>query len=90
MVLEAGWGLDQMACLEPLWTKESNWRTESHNTSSGAHGIPQALPGDKMAVFGADWETNPVTQIKWGLDYIKKRYVTPCGAWSFWQGHHWY
>lgn len=90
LVLDAGWGLDQMACLEPLWTKESNWRTESHNSSSGAHGIPQALPGDKMATFGADWETNPVTQIKWGLDYIRKRYATPCDAWSFWQAHHWY
>jgi hypothetical protein len=90
LVLEAGYGLDQMACLDPLWTKESNWRAEAHNSSSGAHGIPQALPGDKMATFGADWETNPVTQIRWGLDYIRKRYSTPCGAWEFWQGHHWY
>jgi hypothetical protein len=90
VLLEVGFGLDQMGCLDAMWTKESNWRTNAHNASSGAHGIPQALPGSKMAVYGADWETNPVTQIRWGLDYIRSRYDTPCGAWSFWQAHHWY
>ena len=90
VLLEVGFGLDQMGCLDSLWTKESNWRENAHNNSSGAHGIPQALPGSKMATFGADWETNPVTQIRWGLDYISKRYGTPCNAWSFWQGEHWY
>jgi hypothetical protein len=57
---------------------------------SGAYGIPQALPGDKMAVYGDDWQTNPTTQIKWGLNYIAGRYSTPCGAWSFWQSNGWY
>lgn len=90
VLLEVGFGLDQMGCLDSLWTKESNWRESAHNSSSGAHGIPQALPGSKMATFGADWETNPVTQIRWGLDYIRKRYGTPCDAWSFWQSEHYY
>ena len=85
-----GFSQDQFSCLDSLWIRESNWNPLAHNPSSGAHGIPQALPGDKMAVFGSDWETNPVTQIKWGLDYIRKRYGTPCDAWSFWQSHHWY
>lgn len=90
LLLEAGFGLDQMGCLDELWTRESNWRENAHNASSGAHGIPQALPGEKMAPYGADYLTNPVPQIRWGLDYIKNRYGTPCGAWSFWQGEHWY
>jgi len=90
ILLEVGYGLDQMGCLDSIWTKESNWRESAHNATSGAHGIPQALPGSKMAVYGADWETNPVVQIRWGLDYIKSRYGSPCGAWSFWQAHHWY
>ncbi len=85
-----GFGLDQMNCLVPLWNKESHWNERSKNTSSGAYGIPQALPASKMAVYGADYLTNPVPQIKWGLDYIKGRYNTPCGAWSFWQSHGWY
>jgi hypothetical protein len=84
-----GWGDDQFSCLDPLWTKESGWNPYSSN-ASGAYGIPQALPGDKMASSGSDWKTNPATQIKWGLGYIKGRYGTPCAAWSFWQGHHWY
>lgn len=89
-MLEWGFALDQMPCLEKLWTKESGWSASSHNKSSGAHGIPQALPGSKMSKYGADWATNPVTQIKWGLDYIKSKYSTPCGAWSFFQGHGYY
>jgi hypothetical protein len=90
LLLEAGFGLDQMPCLDKMWTKESNWRIDSYNASSGADGIPQALPASKMAVFGADYMTNPVTQIRWGLDYITKRYGTPCQAWSYWQAHGWY
>ena len=66
-----------MACLEQLWTKESGWNHKAQNTCSGAYGIPQALPGQKMAAYGADWQTNPVPQIRWGLDYIKNRYGTP-------------
>jgi hypothetical protein len=89
LLLEAGFGLDQMGCLDSLWTHESNWRETAANPS-GAYGIPQALPGDKMAAYGADYLTNPVPQIRWGLDYIKGRYGTPCGAWSNWQSAGWY
>ncbi|GAA4603150.1 hypothetical protein BJY16_004513 [Actinoplanes octamycinicus] len=82
LTLQAGFGLDQFACLNKLWAKESGWNYRAENRSSGAYGIPQSLPGSKMAAFGDDWKTNPATQIKWGLDYIKKRYDTPCGAWQ--------
>ncbi|WP_436519616.1 lytic transglycosylase domain-containing protein [Actinoplanes sp. HUAS TT8] len=82
LTLSAGFGLDQFACLNKLWNKESGWNYRAENRSSGAYGIPQSLPGSKMASFGSDWKTNPATQIKWGLDYIKKRYDTPCGAWN--------
>lgn len=85
-----GWSGDQWECLNALWTRESNWRANAHNSSSGAHGIPQALPGSKMAKYGADWATNPVTQIKWGLSYVKGRYGTPCGAWGSFQSKGWY
>ena len=77
-----GWGADQLTCLISLWEKESNWKSTAENPSSGAYGIPQSLPGTKMASAGADWKTNPATQIKWGLGYIKDRYKTPCGAWG--------
>lgn len=80
----------QFACLEPLWTHESGWRWNAQNPSSGAYGIPQALPGSKMASAGADWRTNPQTQIRWGISYIKARYGTPCGAWSHFQSTNWY
>ncbi len=73
-------------CLDNLWSRESGWRYNAENPS-GAYGIPQALPGSKMATAGADWQTNPVTQIKWGFGYIKGRYGNPCGAWSYWQAH---
>lgn len=89
LLLQAGFGLDQMGCLDQMWTHESNWRVNAANPS-GAYGIPQALPGNKMAPYGADYLTNPVPQIKWGLDYIKNRYGTPCDAWAFWQGHNYY
>jgi hypothetical protein len=85
-----GWSSSEMSCLVPLWMGESGWRVNAENTSSGAFGIPQALPGSKMATAGADWRTNPVTQIKWGLGYIQERYGSPCGAWGFKQGHGWY
>jgi hypothetical protein len=90
LMLDAGYPLSEMPCLDKMWTKESNWRTTAENSGSGAYGIPQALPATKLAVFGSDWKTNPKPQILWGLDYIKKRYKSPCGAWSFWQNHNWY
>lgn len=90
MAAARGWGDDQFACLLALWNKESGWRVNAHNKSSGAYGIPQALPGSKMASVGADWRTNPATQITWGLNYIKSRYKTPCGAWAFFTQKHWY
>lgn len=82
MATEYLWGDKQYSCLNSLWTKESHWNYKAHNYSSGAHGIPQALPADKMDVVGTDWRTNPVTQIRWGLRYIDIRYETPCGAWK--------
>ncbi|MDR1441174.1 MAG: ubiquitin-like domain-containing protein [Bifidobacteriaceae bacterium] len=85
-----GWGDDQLACLISLWNRESGWRVNASNRSSGAYGIPQALPGSKMASAGSDWQTNPATQIKWGLGYISGRYGTPCGAWSAFQSKGWY
>lgn len=90
LMLDAGYGLDQMPCLDKLWTKESGWNHHSENRSSGAYGIPQALPGSKMAQFGDDWRDNPATQIKWGLNYIKNRYDTPCGAWQTFLDKGWY
>ena len=87
-LLEArGWGDDQFSCLVTMWNHESGWRVNATNGGSGAYGIPQALPGSKMASAGPDWQTNPTTQIKWGLQYIASRYGTPCGAWSEWQAH---
>ena len=82
LMLDAGFGLDQFPCLDKLWKKESGWNYRAENRSSGAYGIPQALPGKKMASAGADWQTNPATQIKWGLGYIEGRYDTPCKAWT--------
>ena len=90
MTLEKGWGEDQYACLESLWTKESKWNVSAANASSGAYGIPQALPGSKMASAGADWRTNAATQISWGLGYIENRYATPCGAWAHSKNTGWY
>jgi hypothetical protein len=85
-----GWGDDQFGCLVKLWAKESGWNAGAMNRSSGAYGIPQALPGSKMASAGADWETNPATQIKWGLGYISGRYGTPCDAWNTSESQGWY
>jgi len=90
LAAQRGWGDDQFACLDLLWMKESRWNATAENRSSGAYGIPQALPGSKMASAGADWRTNPATQITWGLGYIEGRYGTPCGAWSHSQAKGWY
>ena len=90
MAAARGWGDDQFACLLVLWNHESGWRVNAGNQVSGAYGIPQALPGSKMASVGADWQTNPATQITWGLNYIAGRYGTPCGAYAQWLGHNWY
>jgi hypothetical protein len=85
-----GWSADQMQCLQRLWTKESEWRTTATNASSGAYGIVQSLPAEKMATAGADYRTNYRTQINWGLDYIKERYDSPCGALNWHLAHNWY
>ncbi|WP_207207127.1 hypothetical protein [Agromyces binzhouensis] len=85
-----GWGSDQFGCLVDLWNKESGWNVYAQNPSSGAYGIPQALPGSKMSTAGADWATNAATQITWGLGYIAGRYGSPCGAWSHSVSVGWY
>ena len=85
-----GWTGEQWQCLYSLWQKESNWNHLAENPSSGAYGIPQSLPGTKMAARGADWRTNPTTQMQWGLDYIGARYGTPCGAWDHSVQVNWY
>lgn len=87
MMLDYGFGEDQWSCLYTLWMRESGWRTTAGNPSSGAYGIPQALPGSKM---GPNWQTDAAAQIQWGLGYIKGRYSTPCGAYSAWQSKGWY
>jgi hypothetical protein len=84
-----GFSTSQWGCLDALWQHESGWRYNAEN-ASGAYGIPQALPGSKMASAGADWQTDPTTQIKWGLGYIQSRYGTPCGAWNQEEAYGWY
>ncbi|MGA7206255.1 MAG: hypothetical protein WBX27_16670 [Specibacter sp.] len=85
-----GWGQDQMGCLNQLWTQESSWLTSAENASSGAYGIAQSLPAEKMAVTGTDYRTNYQTQIRWGLQYIADRYGSPCGAWDHEVAIGWY
>lgn len=85
-----GWGGDQFSCYDNIIMRESLWDQHADNPTSSAYGIPQALPGKKMASEGADWETNPETQIRWGLKYVKERYGTPCKAWSFKRANGWY
>lgn len=80
----------QLRCFSKLVERESGWRVTAVNSATGAYGLLQAMPGAKMASAGADWRTNPATQISWGLDYMKDRYGGPCGAWSFWRANHWY
>jgi hypothetical protein len=90
MLESFGWSPGQFSCLEPLWQHESSWSVSASNSSTGAYGIPQAVPGSKMASAGLDWKTNPSTQIKWGLGYIKDTYGSPCAAWSHEQADGWY
>ena len=85
-----GWSSGQFSCLQPLWAGESGWRVTATNPSTGAYGIPQAMPGSKMASAGPDWQTNAATQIRWGLTYIKSTYGSPCAAWSHAQADGWY
>lgn len=85
------WTGGQWTCLDELWTRESGWQTDQWNTQgSGAYGIPQALPADKMAAAGADYMTDPVTQIRWGLGYIAQAYGSPCTAWDHETAFGWY
>jgi resuscitation-promoting factor RpfB len=84
MMASFGWSpTTYFGCLDDVWTRESNWIYDAENGASGAYGIPQALPGYKMGQAGADWQTNPATQIKWGLGYIQSTYGNPCAAWNF-------
>ena len=85
-----GWSSSQISCLQPLWAGESGWSVTASNPSTGAYGIPQALPGSKMASAGPDWQTNAATQIRWGLGYIESTYGSPCAAWSHEQADGWY
>ncbi|NJP66811.1 lytic transglycosylase domain-containing protein [Streptomyces spiramenti] len=80
----------QFECFSNIVERESSWDHTAVNAASGAYGLVQSLPGDKMASEGADWRTNPETQIRWGVDYMDERYGSPCAAWSFWQANHWY
>ena len=90
LVAAQGWSDSEYQCLVLLWNRESQWNPYAENSSSGAYGIPQALPGSKMASAGADWRTNPITQINWGIGYIKGRYGTPCSAWAHSNAVGWY
>ena len=90
MLAEFGFSSSEFTCLDSLWTRESGWDTHAANPTSSAYGIPQALPGSKMASAGPDWANNAETQIRWGLGYIKSRYGTPCGAWSHSESYGWY
>jgi heat shock protein HslJ len=90
LLLDSGFALAEMPCLDKLWSKESGWNHKARNSSSGAYGIPQALPGSKMGSVASDWRTNPATQIKWGLGYIKNVYGSPCNAWGHEEADGWY
>ena len=85
-----GWSPSQFSCLYPLWEHESGWNPSAENAGSGAYGIPQSLPGAQMASAGRDWQTDPATQIRWGLTYIQGKYGSPCGAWAHEQSSNWY
>jgi hypothetical protein len=84
-----GWSSSQFSCLDPLWAQESGWSVTAANPD-GAYGIPQALPGSKMASAGPDWQTDAATQIRWGLEYIQATYGSPCSAWAHEQATGWY
>ena len=83
-------GVRQYNCINIIWYHESRWSWRAENPNSGAYGIPQALPGNKMAAFGSNWRTSPLTQVKWGIWYVNNRYGSACGAYAFWSAHHWY
>lgn len=85
-----GWSSSQFSCLNPLWSHESGWSVTAYNAGTGAYGIPQALPGDKMASAGPDWQTDAATQIRWGLQYIQATYGSPCAAWDHELATGWY
>jgi hypothetical protein len=85
-----GMSSSEFGCLDNIWSQESGWNVHAANPSSSAYGIPQALPGSKMSSAGPNWEDNAETQIRWGLGYIRSRYGSACGAWSFKSGHGWY
>ena len=85
-----GWSSGQFSCLDPLWEHESGWSVTAYNPGTGAYGIPQAMPGGKMASAGPDWQTDAATQIRWGLGYIKDTYGSPCGAWAHEEATGWY
>ena len=89
MLASFGWSASQFSCLDPLWAQESGWSVTAANPD-GAYGIPQALPGSKMASAGPDWQTNAATQIRWGLEYIQANYGSPCAAWDHEQATGWY
>jgi resuscitation-promoting factor RpfB len=90
MAAQYGWTGQQWYCLDALWTRESGWRMVWNYQGSGAYGIPQALPPSKMASAGADYMTDPRTQIRWGLGYVADDYGTPCAAWRHEEEHSWY
>jgi hypothetical protein len=90
MLASFGWSSSQFSCLDPLWAHESGWSVTAYNAGSGAYGIPQALPGSRMASAGPDWQTNAATQVRWGLEYIKGTYGSPCAAWDHEQATGWY
>jgi hypothetical protein len=90
MLSQFGWSSGQFSCLQPLWALESGWNIYASNPSSGAYGIPQALPGSKMASAGPDWQSDAATQIRWGLTYIQGSYGSPCAAWSHEEADGWY
>jgi SLT domain-containing protein len=81
---------NQLASFNKIISRESSWKVNAVNRKSGAYGLPQALPGSKMASAGKDWRTNPTTQIRWALKYMNTRYGSPNAAWAFWRTHHWY
>jgi hypothetical protein len=90
MLSQFGWSSGQFSCLQPLWALESSWNVYASNPGSGAYGIPQALPGSKMASAGPDWQSDAATQIRWGLTYIQGTYGSPCAAWSHEEADGWY
>lgn len=90
MLRHFGWRQRQFKYLRWLWNRESSWNVHASNPYSGAYGIPQAVPGSKMASAGPDWQTSARTQIRWGLEYIDERYGSPRNAWRHEKSTGWY